>query len=177
MRYFVTIGEKEMEVELGPGGIRVDGEEVLADLVEIDGSEVHSLLLGQRSHRILVARNGTGDWALHMSGRHLRAQVVDERTRAMRELTAVKERSGGPKALRAPMPGLVVQVDAQEGDEVVPGQGLVIVEAMKMENELKSEGKGKISRILVEPGQIVQKDQLLMEFEAPEGSMEGGSEE
>jgi len=175
MRYFVTIGEEEMEVELGPGEIRVDGEGVLADLVEIDGSEVHSLLLGQSSHRILVSKNGTGDWALHMSGRHLRAQVVDERTRAIRESTPVKEGSGGPKALRAPMPGLVVQVDVQEGDEVVPGQGLVIVEAMKMENELKSEGKGKISRVLVEPGQVVGKEQVLVEFENP-GNPERGSE-
>jgi pyruvate carboxylase subunit B len=175
MRYFVTIGEKEMEVELGPGEILVDGDEVLADLVELDGSEVHSLLLGERSYRILVARNGTEDWALHMSGRHLRARVVDERTRAIRELTPIKEGSGGPKALRAPMPGLVIQVDAQEGDEVVPGQGLVIVEAMKMENELKSEGKGTISRVLVEPGQIVEKEQVHVEFENP-GNSERGSE-
>jgi len=177
MRYFVTIGDKELEVELGPEGIRVDGEELLADLVKMDGTQVHSLLWGRKSHRILASRNGTEEWTLHMSGRHLRARVVDERTRAIREMTAVKERSGGPKALRAPMPGLVIQVEAKEGDEVVPGQGLVIVEAMKMENELKSEGKGKISRILVEPGQVVQKDQLLMEFEAPEGSLEKGSEE
>jgi pyruvate carboxylase subunit B len=177
MRYFVTIGDKELEVELGSGGIWVDGEELLADLVEMDGTQVHSLLLGKKSHRILAARNGTEEWTLHLSGRHLRAQVVDELTRGIRELTAVKERRRGPKALRAPMPGLVIQVDAQEGDEVVQGQGLVIVEAMKMENELKSEGKGKISRILVEPGEIVQKDQLLMEFELPEDSREGGSEE
>jgi biotin carboxyl carrier protein len=73
------------------------------------------------------------------------------------------------------MPGLVIQVDAQEGDEVVPGQGLVIVEAMKMENELKSEGKGTISRVLVEPGQIVEKEQVLVEFENP-GNPERGSE-
>ncbi len=175
MRYFVTIGEKEMEVELGPGEIRVDGDEVLADLVELDGSEVHSLLLGQSSHRILVARNGTGDWALHMSGRHLRARVVDERTRAIRELTPVKEGSGNAKALRAPMPGLVVEVAVQVGEEVVAGQGLVIVEAMKMENELKSEGKGRISKIFVEPGQIVEKGEVLVEFEAP-GDPEKGSE-
>ena len=57
MRYFVTIGGREMEVELGPEGILVDGEEVVADLVEMDGTEVHSLLLGGKSHRVLASRS------------------------------------------------------------------------------------------------------------------------
>jgi biotin carboxyl carrier protein len=174
MRYFVTIGDREMNVELGPDGIRIDGEAVQADLVEMDGTEVHSLLIGGRSHRILASRNGTDEWILHMSGLHLRAQVVDERTRTIRKLTGIKEGAAGPKSLRAPMPGLVVKVEADEGDLVVPGQGLVIVEAMKMENELKSEGGGRISRILVEPGQTVEKDQVLVEFEIPEAPVEKG---
>ncbi|MFH1764370.1 MAG: biotin/lipoyl-containing protein [Gemmatimonadota bacterium] len=168
MRYFVKIGARELEVELGPTGIRVDGVEVDADLIEMDGTEVHSLLLGGASHRILATRSGAEEWTLHLSGRQLRAQVVDERTRAIREMTGVKEGNLGPRALRAPMPGLVIKVEAGEGDEVEPGQGLVIVEAMKMENELKSERGGRISRVLVEAGQIVEKDQVLVEFEDPQ---------
>jgi hypothetical protein len=58
MKYFVTIGDRELEVNLGPDGIQVDGEEVLADLVEMDGTDVHSLLLGGLSHRILASRVG-----------------------------------------------------------------------------------------------------------------------
>jgi biotin carboxyl carrier protein len=165
MRYFVKIGARELEVELGPTGIRVDGMDVDADLLEMDGTGVHSLLLGGASHRVLATRSGAEEWTLHLSGLQLRAHVVDERTRAIREMTGVKEGSLGPVALRAPMPGLVIKVEAGEGDEVVPGQGLVIVEAMKMENELKSERGGRISRVLVEAGQIVQKDQVLVEFE------------
>ncbi len=176
MRYFVTIGDRELEVELEPGGIRVDGEEVHADLVEMDGTGVHSLLLGEKSHRILASRNGTEEWTLHLRGRQLRAQVVDERTRAIRERTGIRGGSVGPMVLRAPMPGLVVKVEAEKGEEVVPGQGLVVVEAMKMENELKSKGGGRISRILVEPGQIVEKDQVLVEFEVPEAHSEKGSD-
>ena len=113
-----------------------------------------------------------GEWNLHMAGRHLEAGVVDERTRAIKQMTGASEEIRGLKALRAPMPGLVVKVESQVGDEVALGQGLVIVEAMKMENELKSEGAGKIARILVEPGQIVEKDQVLVEFEAPEKGSE-----
>jgi pyruvate carboxylase subunit B len=176
MRYFVTIGDRELEVDLGPEGIRVDGQEVLADLVEMDGTDVHSLLLGERSHRILASRNGTEEWVLHLSGRQLRAQVVDERTRAIRRLAGAREGAGGPRALRAPMPGLVVKVETAEGEEVVAGQGLIIVEAMKMENELKSEGAGRVSRVHVEPGEAVDKDQVLVEFEAPGTPSEKGSD-
>jgi len=174
MRYFVTIGDREADVELGPEGIRVDGEGVAAELMEMDGTDVHSLLLGGRSYRVLAARRGPGEWMLHMSGRQLRARVTDERTRAIREMAGVKEVRVGPRFLRAPMPGLVVKVEVVEGDEVGPGQGLVIVEAMKMENELKSDGGGRISRILVEPGQIVEKDQILVEFEPPQADSEKG---
>jgi pyruvate carboxylase subunit B len=177
MKYFVKIGQRELEVELGPHGILVEGEPVSADLVEMDGTDVHSLLLGAESHRVLASRNGAEEWNLHLRGHHLQAQVVDERTRAIRAMAGSPEGAKGPKALRAPMPGLVVKLEAEVGEEVHPGQGLVIVEAMKMENELKSEGEGRIARILVEPGQAVEKDQVLVEFEAPKQASEKGSQE
>ena len=89
-------------------------------------------------------------------------------------MAATPDGPTGPKPLRAPMPGLVVQLEVAEGDQVTSGQGLVIVEAMKMENELKSEGEGTVKRILVEPGQAVDKDQVLVEFETPEEGLEKG---
>ena len=174
MKYFVTIGPRVLEVELGPHGVRVDGQEVSADLAEMDGTQVQTLLVGGRSHRILTARNGGGEWSLYLSGRHLRAQVMDERTKAIREMTGMREGSSGPRALRAPMPGMVLKVEVVEGDTVSPGQGLVIVEAMKMENELKSESEAHVSRVLVAPGDAVEKDQLLMEFGALDEEGEEG---
>jgi biotin carboxyl carrier protein len=175
MRYFVTIGERILEVELGPDGILVDGKEAAADLVEMDGTDVYSLLLNKKSHRILANRDGAEGWVLHLSGSHLRTQVVDERTRTIREMVATKEGPKGPRALKAPMPGMVVKVDVLPGEDVQQGQGLVIVEAMKMENELKSEGDGRVSRILVEAGQAVKKDQVLVEFEVPDSPPQEGS--
>jgi biotin carboxyl carrier protein len=174
MRYFVTIGPRQLEVELGPDCLRLDGDEISADLMEMDGTEVLSLLLGTRSHRILGARRGPGEWSLYMSGRHLRAHVVDERTRAIREMTGNREVARGPGTLRAPMPGLVVKVEVQEGDEVFPGQGLVIVEAMKMENELKAEAQAQVGKVLVGPGDTVEKDQILIEFQAQGEPSKGG---
>lgn len=165
MRYFVTIGDRTLAVELGPDGVTVDGTREPVDFSEMDGTDVHSLLLGGRSHRVLARREEAQDWSLYLSGRHLRARVIDERTRAIQEMTGSDERSAGPKALVAPMPGLVVKVDVESGDEVFPGQGLVTVEAMKMENELRCEHPGRVTRIGISPGDAVEKDQVLVEFE------------
>jgi pyruvate carboxylase subunit B len=167
MKYFVTIGRRELEVELGPTGVRLDGSEISADLMERDGMEVFTLLLGNRSHRILAARRGSGEWSLYLAGHHLRAAVLDERAKAIGEMTGNQEAHTGPKALRAPMPGLVVKVEVQEGEEVLAGQGLVIVEAMKMENELKAEKEARVGKVMVAPGDAVNKDQVLIEFQAP----------
>lgn len=164
MRYFVTLGERTLEVELGAEGILVDGDPVSADLVEMDGTQVWSLLLNGASHQVLASRTGRGIWSLHLSGRHLDARVVDERTRALEEMTGGREKGLGWTTLRAPMPGLVVRVEVKEDDLVSEGQGLVIVEAMKMENELKSLGEARVKRIMVEAGEVVEKDQVLLEF-------------
>ena len=176
MRYFVTVGERTLDVELGPDGIRVEGEPVDADLVEMDGTEIRSLLLDGNSYQVLAARVGRGNWKLHLFGRHLSARVVDERTRALEEMTGQSGGPLGPAVLRAPMPGLVVKVEVKEEDVVQEGQGLVIVEAMKMENELKSPGDGRVRRVLVSPGEAVEKDQVLVEFHASEPTGEESGE-
>jgi biotin carboxyl carrier protein len=75
------------------------------------------------------------------------------------------------------MPGLVVKVEVAVGDEVARGQGLVVMEAMKMENELKSEGAGRVTRIHVEAGATVEKDQVLVELEAVAAPDQGGDGE
>ena len=75
----------------------------------------------------------------------------------------------GPAPIRAPMPGLVVKVEVAVGDAVEEGQGMAIVEAMKMENELRAEGAGVVSSIHVAPGDTVAKDEVLIELEPLEG--------
>ena len=81
-------------------------------------------------------------------------------------MAAVVGVSHGPRLIRAPMPGLITRVEVAAGDTVAAGQGLVIVEAMKMENELRAEAAGVVSRILVAPGQAVEKGAILIELTA-----------
>jgi pyruvate carboxylase subunit B len=73
------------------------------------------------------------------------------------------------------MPGLLVQLEVAIGDRVEAGQGVAIVEAMKMENELKAEAPGVVARIHVRPGQAVEKDQVLIELHAPADAEEGAT--
>ncbi len=169
MRYYVTIRDTTVEVDLEPDGIQVNGKVVKTDLVRVEGTDIHSLLANGVSHRLVARREGQGSWRLFLRGQMLEANVVDERTRAIREMTGSTGEQSGPKPVRAPMPGLVVKVDVEPGQEVEPGQGVVIVEAMKMENELTSEAGGWVATVHVTEGQAVDKDDILIEFEAPDG--------
>jgi pyruvate carboxylase subunit B len=103
---------------------------------------------------------------MHIDGRRLNAEVVDERTRAIRAMTRAAAGPTGPKPVKAPMPGLVVRIEVAPGDAVRAGQGVLIMEAMKMENELKADSAGVVSRIHVAPGQAVEKGAVLIEFSA-----------
>ena len=165
MRYRVTIAGREIEVELAPEGVRVDGQPVTAELQAVPDGPVRSLLLDGASHRLVARAVEPGRWELQLAGWRLGAEVVDERTLKIRELTGASAAASGPRPVRAPMPGLVVRVEVAPGDEVKPGQGLVIVEAMKMENELRAEVAARVKAVHVQPGQAVEKDQVLIDFE------------
>ena len=166
MRYYVEIGSRTFEVELGPDGARIDGKPVTIEMAHVEGTDVRHLLLDGRSHRIVAGRNPDGSWNLHMRGRRLTATAVDERTRTIQEMTGAGAGPAGPRPVRAPMPGLVVKVEVSVGDAIEPGQGLVIVEAMKMENELRAESAAVVTAIHVAAGDTVDKDEVLIDLAA-----------
>lgn len=168
MRYYVDIGGRTLEVDLDAHGVRVDGRSVEVDLQSIDGMDAHSLLLDGTSRRVLAEHAGDGRWRLHLRGQRIDADVVDERTRSIREMTAAVTGPVGPQPLRAPMPGLVVRVEVEVGDVVEAGQGLAIVEAMKMENELCADAPGRVKEVHVTAGDAVDKEQVLIDFEPVE---------
>jgi pyruvate carboxylase subunit B len=166
MRYQVSVQGRSFEVELVDGDIRIDGEPVGgAELLPVPGSAVHHLLLSGRSYTIVArAADAPGGWDLHVDGTHLQAEVIDERTRSIRNLTRAAAATTAARPVLAPMPGLIVRVEVRPGELVKAGQGVVIMEAMKMENELRSECGGMVARVLVEPGQPVEKGAILIEL-------------
>ncbi len=167
MKYFVSAGGREIEVEVDGEQVVAAGRRVTASLTTIPGSPVRQLLLDGRSVALPIEPAGSGRWAVTLHGERRELEVVDARTRHIRSLTGDDRKPGGPANLVAPMPGLVVRVQVQPGDEVPAGAPLVVLEAMKMENQLKSAGPGRVAAVRVQPGQAVEKGQVLLEFAAP----------
>ena len=168
MRYFVTVEGRTVEVDLAGDAPVVDGTPVAAEVSRLPGTPVRHLVVGDHSHVLVATREGKERWDLHLDGERFEVEVIDERTRAIRAMTGQGAAPAGPKPVKAPMPGLVVRVQVEPGDRVEKGTSVVIIEAMKMENDLKAEGDGVVSRVLVEPGQAVEKGAVLVELEAAE---------
>ncbi|MEZ4422694.1 MAG: biotin/lipoyl-containing protein [Gemmatimonadota bacterium] len=164
MRYRVQIDGQDFDVDLDDSTVQVDGRPVHVEWVERDGQPGGLLSVDGRTAAVRGERDAEGGWRLRVDGEPVRADVADERALRARQVAGAAGRAAGPRPVRAPMPGLVVRVDVQEGQTVEKGSGLVIVEAMKMENELKAEAPGVVARIRVSAGQTVEKDQVLIEM-------------
>jgi biotin carboxyl carrier protein len=164
VKYVVSVGGREIEVEVDGDRVTVAGTSLAAALRVIPGTPARQLVLDGRPTVLTMRSPGRGEWSLGMAGDRWEAEVVDERTRHIRSLTAGAERARGPTALRAPMPGLVLRLLVEPGREVARGDGLVVLEAMKMENELKAPAGGVVGAVHVRPGEPVEKGQVLVEF-------------
>jgi pyruvate carboxylase subunit B len=166
MKYFVRVGETELEVSLEGDRIYVDGQTVTARISDVEGTPVRMLTVGDEVHRIVVRPTGArGRYAIWVDGFRHEVEALDERMRAIRELAGAAAGPMGPAPLLAPMPGMIVRVNVQAGDQVVPGQGLVVIEAMKMENELRAASAARVKSVLAQPGSAVEKGALLVELE------------
>ena len=166
MKYVVRVGDETLEVTLEGTSVLVDGVAVPAQLTSLEGTPVRLLTLGDEVHRVLVRRGETrGRYAIWLDGFRHDVEALDERTRAILALSGAAAAPQGPAPLKAPMPGLVVRVNVQPGDQVQAGQGLVVIEAMKMENELRSASAGRVKGVHATPGMPVEKGALLVELE------------
>ena len=164
MRFTATIDGRSIEVEVDGDRVMVDGQSYSASLGRIAGTPLHQLLLDGRPVALALEARGRGRWALTSAGERWEVEVLDERTRHIRSLTGSADQRRSAEGLKAPMPGLVVRVQVQPGDKVAAGAGLVVLEAMKMENELKAATAGTVKAVRVAPGEAVEKGQVLVEF-------------
>ena len=165
----IEVSESEGRYE-----VVIDGEKLPLDVVVL-GSGVYSMLVGDRSFEARVRPdNGTlsdpapGIWDLRVSlwDDEYSLQVIDPRRHRSAEAGA---RGGtGAQIVKAPMHGKVVRILAAAGTEVEAGQGLVVVEAMKMENELKATGPGVVAEVMAAEGDSVEKGEVLCRVDPPE---------
>ena len=166
MKYLVQVGDEQVEVLLDGDQVTVDGTTATAHATDLEGTPVRMVTIGDEVHRV-VARRGPerGRYTLWLDGFRYEVEALDERMRAIRALAGASAVASGPAPLVAPMPGMIVRVNAEVGDRVQPGQGLVVMEAMKMETELRATAAGTVKAVLVQPGTAVEKGAILLELE------------
>ena len=166
MKYRVLLGGRTIEVDLTgePGQVTVDGKPHHAELRAVPGTPLRILLLNGAVCSLTMVNTGTGTWLVQDTGERHEVEVLDERTAHIRSLAGGAVRAAGPRPLKAPMPGLVVRVEVEPGQTVAAGASLVVLEAMKMENDLKAAASGVVERVAVSAGATVEKGAVLVTF-------------
>ena len=161
MKYEVTVGENSYTIEVNQEGeVTLDGAEVTVDYSEI-GTGLCLLLVNNESFEGLIEQRGD-TWRVLFRGDMYEVQVADERTQLMRARAGIAVPDSGEWPIKSPMPGMVVSVPVEVGQEVKKGDNIVILESMKMENELKTPRAGKISQINIKKGDSVEQGQVLV---------------
>lgn len=163
--YTVEVGGVSIAVTLTGAGVLLDGAEVPAEVLAVPDSPIRLLRLGNAVHE-LVPRQAEhrGGYVICLGGQRVEVEALDERSRAVRSLRAATTAQVGVAPVRAPMPGLVTRVLVVPGEEVKAGARLIVMEAMKMENELRAKADGRVKAVPVQAGTAVEKGTVLVEW-------------
>lgn len=162
MKYITTIGEKEYGIEvLDESHVLLDGQVYEVDFDSIGEGPVYSMIVDGKSYEAFVYSTPEGLQVL-LYGRLFQVIVEDERERRLRRGPGSAASDRGEFQLKAPMPGMVIAIPVSEGQEIHKGDVLVLLESMKMQNELKSPRDGIVSRVRIQPGERVEQRQALL---------------
>ncbi len=162
MRYQTIVNGQTFDIEIVEDGrVLVNGEERAIDFRTLREGELYSILLDHRSYEAVVEVRDEHHYVLITGGMY-EAKVTDERSRRLESAFMAFGDADSEAQIRSPMPGLIVRVLAEEGQEVTRGQTVVILESMKMENELKSPRDGVVRHVHVEAGQSVEQGKTLV---------------
>src|SRR6266511_4316903 len=162
MKYITTVEDKQFLVEIiDEKHVSVDGKVYEVAFESVSGQPVYSLIVDGKSHEAYVAP-GDHDWEVMIRGRFYPVTVEDGREKRLRRAAGGGVAETGEFHLRAPMPCLVVAILVEEGQAIKKGQVLLILESMKMQNELKSSRDGIIGRLRVKPGETVEEKKTLL---------------
>jgi len=163
MKISARAGNQEIELTIerlnGHYVVEIDGERHEVDSYKLEG-DFYSIVTGGRSYEVSVEPNADSYHVRH--GAAAQVVTISDPSRRAREGIVGPD---GPEKVISVMPGKVVRILVSEGDELQPGAGLLVVEAMKMENEITATKAGKVGAINVEPGQTVEGGAVLMVIE------------
>ncbi len=162
MKYQTIVNGKTYEVEINEDGrLLVNGEERELDFRVLREGELYSMLLDNCSFEAVVDQR---DDVLNvlMNGNLYEVKVTDDRSRRLSSAFMHFGDMSGEVHIRAPMPGLIVRIPVEEGQQVSKGETLIILESMKMENELKAPRDGTVHRLNVAVGASVEQNKVLV---------------
>lgn len=168
MKYYVDVEGRTFELDFQEESerlhVRVGSEELTLDLRQVSQPSLYSLLIDNKSYEVLVEARGE-EYDVLIGAEMFHLTVQDEWARRLANIQRKTQIETGEIAVKAPMPGAVVSVEVTPGQEVKRGQGLVILAAMKMENEIKSPRAGRVKSVDVQPGQTVEQGRTLVVIE------------
>lgn len=162
MKYQATVNGKKFEIEINQDGdVFIDGELRQVDFVSL-GETLYSMISESESHEVLIDDSEMPNYHVEMHGQLYTVNVLDERALILGSRRGGDFDESGEVSIKSPMPGLVVDIPVTEGQEIEKGQTIIILESMKMQNELKAPRAGTVQRIGVEAGQSVEQNKVLV---------------
>ncbi|MCK5645404.1 MAG: biotin/lipoyl-binding protein [Anaerolineales bacterium] len=162
MKYVTSTGDESFEIEInGENDLLVNGQRMLIDFRSVVGQSVYSLIVNGKSYEALVQPTEEGLEVL-LHGQLFQVSIEDERQRRLRQSTGSTTVRRGEFHLKAPMPGLIVTVHVREGQEVKTGDRMIVLESMKMQNEISSPTDGTVRTLRIKPGDNVDQNQVLL---------------
>jgi biotin carboxyl carrier protein len=161
MKYYATVEDKEYVIDIGPDEIKVNDKTYTYNFHELSNAGMVSLIINNRSLEAVVEeREGLSEVLIR--GELYPVKVQDERAYRLAKARGTIQDVTGQATIKSPMPGIIIATPVPEGDNVKKGDKVIILESMKMENELKSPRDGVIVTLTVEPGMSVEKNQVLV---------------
>jgi biotin carboxyl carrier protein len=162
MKYIATIADQEFEIGIDrEGEVTLDGEVIEAQMESMLDPTLHSLIVGHHSRDVRI--NVEEDlYTVQVGGEILEVKVEDERTRRLAGVRGSLSVITGEAVLKAPMPGVIVEVPVAEGAEVVKGDTVAILESMKMQNEIKAPRDGRVHAVRVAVGSTVDLNAIML---------------
>jgi biotin carboxyl carrier protein len=160
-----TVNQKTYEIESADNGLLVNGLPMTWDVLEVSDGYFH-ILYNQKSFvaEIVKTEPASKTVVIKIDGQNYTVELKDKFDVLLEKMGMIQSGVSKVNHIKAPMPGLIIDLKVSVGDRVKTGDHLLVLEAMKMENILKSPGEGEVKKVTVKKGDSVEKGQVLVEF-------------
>ena len=163
--YKATVNKKNFEIQNRNQELLINGSVLEWDVVKISEGYFHLLINHKSYHAEIVKTDRTAKlFVLKINGKIYTVELKDKFDLLLEKMGLNNGAAGKMNSVKAPMPGLIIDLRVKEGDKVMPGDSLLILEAMKMENMIKASAESIVKSVKVKKGDSVEKNQVLIEF-------------